>query len=69
MELDPDGPPEKEKLVLKRYVLGWGRLLVRNQVRLFKQTKRAVRYRGRKKVSFSFVYNTIKSFIFFRNDV
>ena len=37
--------PEKEKLVLKRSVLGLGNIRVRVE-RLFEQTKRGVRYCG-----------------------
>ena len=37
--------PEKEKLVLKRSILGLGNIIVRVE-RLFEQTKRYVRYRG-----------------------
>ena len=37
--------PEKEKLVLKRSILGLGNIIVRVE-RLFEQTKRDVRYCG-----------------------
>ena len=37
--------PGKEKLVLKRYILGLGNIIVRKE-RLFEQTKRDVRYCG-----------------------
>ena len=37
--------PEKEKLVLKRSVLGLGNIIVREE-RLFEQTNRDVRYCG-----------------------
>ena len=37
--------PGKEKLVLKRYILGLGNIIVREE-RLFEQTKRDVRYCG-----------------------
>ena len=32
--------PEKEKLVLKRSVLGMGKIIVRDEERLFEQTKK-----------------------------
>ena len=32
--------PEKEKLVLKRSVLGLGKIIVRDEERLFEQTKK-----------------------------
>ena len=37
--------PEKEKLVLKRSILGLGNIIVREE-RLFEQTSRDVRYWG-----------------------
>ena len=36
--------PEKDKLVLNRSVLGFGKIIVRDEERLFEQTKRDVRY-------------------------
>ena len=45
MELDPDGPPEKEKLVLKRSILGPGTVMLLDKVQIFQQT-RSVIYRG-----------------------
>ena len=44
MEFQMDAP-EKEKLALKRSVLGLGNIIVRKE-RLFEQTKRDARYCG-----------------------
>ena len=44
MEFQIDAP-EKEKLVLKRSILGLGNIIVREE-RLFEQTNRDVRYCG-----------------------
>ena len=51
--------PEKEKLVLKRSILGLGNIIVRVE-RLFEQTKRDVRYCGAR---FLYALNTSRALL------
>ena len=48
--------PEKEKLVLKRSVLGLGKIIVRDEERLFEQTKKRGGEILRRKISACFEY-------------